>query len=325
MAGCNQNHHVLHATFIAAVLVARVTCQCGQGSYRPVQLLQDVLARDSNPIWMKTEFLLASCASMCKRHKRCASFFHNSETGSCQAHSWTYRSKDYMNPQAGFKYYVQYTKGTGLRDCSEIQANISSAADDTYTITPPDGQSPILAHCDLTHNGGGWTVIQRRLDGSQNFYRTWNEYKDGFGDLDGEYWLGNENIWRIIKGRQFELQIDLEDFEGEHRYARYQSFIIGNFAEHYALHISVFSGDTGNSMAQHNGQAFSTRDRDLDLDTDGSCAQKYLGGWWYEDCHSSNLNGEYNNTHYGKGINWEKWRGYYYSLQTSVMKVRPVL
>ncbi|XP_048257827.1 fibrinogen C domain-containing protein 1-like [Haliotis rufescens] len=261
---------------------------------------------------MKTEFMLASCASMCKRHKRCASFFHNSETRSCQAHSWTYRSKDYMNPRAGFKYYVQYTKGTGLRDCSEIQVNISSAADDTYTITPPDGQSPILAHCDLTHNGGGWTntmpFISRALAATQVADALQNTMP---------------YMFRTSAAPQVSCSV------AEH-YALHISGFSGDtgsssLAEHYALLISVFSGATGNSMALHNGQAFSTRDRDLDRNTYGSCAQKYLGGWWYENCHLSNLNGEYNNTRFVKGINWESWRGNFYSLQTSVMKVRPVL
>ncbi|XP_071118307.1 microfibril-associated glycoprotein 4-like [Haliotis cracherodii] len=322
MAENVQKYHILHTAFIAAVLVARVTCQCGQGNYRPAQLLQDALARNSSLIWMKTEFAVSGCASMCKRHRKCASFFHNSETGSCQAHSWTYTSRDDMDPEPGFKYYVQYTKDTGP-DCSEIQANIASAADGAYTITPPDGKSPIRAYCDRTHNGGGWTVIQRRLDGSENFYRTWNEYKDGFGDLEGEYWLGNENIWRITHGRQFELRIDLENFEGEHGYALYQHFSIGSVMEHYALHISGFSGDRGDSMQNHNGQAFSAHDRDLDSDSN-SCAQDHRGGWWYNECLYSNLNGEYNNTGLAKGITWVSWGGNYYSLKTSVMKVRPL-
>ena len=29
---------------------------------------------------------------------------------------------------------------------------------------------------------GAWTVIQRRFNGKENFNRTWDEYRDGFGE-----------------------------------------------------------------------------------------------------------------------------------------------
>lgn len=33
-------------------------------------------------------------------------------------------------------------------------------------------------------------VFQRREDGSVNFFRGWEAYRDGFGKLTGEHWLG---------------------------------------------------------------------------------------------------------------------------------------
>ncbi|RLV62362.1 hypothetical protein DV515_00019394, partial [Chloebia gouldiae] len=70
--------------------------------------------------------------------------------------------------------------------------------------------------------GGGWTVIQRRQDGSVDFNRTWNEYKEGFGDLNGEFWLGNDNIHRMTSQGEYSLRIDLEDWNNKHKHAFYQ-------------------------------------------------------------------------------------------------------
>jgi len=74
----------------------------------------------------------------------------------------------------------------------------------------------------------------------------------------------------------------------------------------------------------HLGQKFSTRDQDND-DYPSHCAATYKGGWWYGNgCHESNLNGQYNNTSYKKGVNWVHWLGYSYSLRFTEMKIRPV-
>jgi len=81
----------------------------------------------------------------------------------------------------------------------------------------------------------------------------------------------------------------------------------------------------GDSLRVHLGQQFSTRDQDNDLHS-ASCAVAYKGAWWYERCHDSNLNGLYlNGSHssYADGVGWNSWKGRYYSLIFTEMKIRP--
>lgn len=75
----------------------------------------------------------------------------------------------------------------------------------------------------------------------------------------------------------------------------------------------------GDSMWKHDGMYFTTYDND---NWGGNCATKYHGAWWYNACHGANLNGEYGNTQYGEGINWNSWNGVYYSMKEVRMMVR---
>ena len=87
-----------------------------------------------------------------------------------------------------------------------------------YTIKP-DNLPAFDAVFDQTTAGGGWTVFQKRLDGSVYFYHSWNYYKHGFGNLNGEFWLGLDKIHRLTSDNNSILCVELEDFEGDTAYA----------------------------------------------------------------------------------------------------------
>ncbi|KAL9982290.1 hypothetical protein ACROYT_G004316 [Oculina patagonica] len=116
-----------------------------------------------------------------------------------------------------------------------------------YTINP-DGGKPIQVLCDMTTDGGGWIVFQRRLDGSVDFYLGWESYKNGFGDLNGEFWLGNDNLHRLTAADDVMLRVDLEDFDGDIRYAGYTTFKVADEGDRYRLLIGGYSGTAGDSM-----------------------------------------------------------------------------
>ncbi|XP_041374938.1 ficolin-2-like [Gigantopelta aegis] len=193
-----------------------------------------------------------------------------------------------------------------------------------YTLTAPEVNN-VSVFCDMTTLGGGWLMFQRRMDGSEDFYRTWNEYRYGFGDVDREFWLGNEIIHQVTSRAVYELRIDLDDFEGNTRYAMYSPFSLASEVENYTLHVGSYSGDAGNSLGWINGVPFSTKDMDLDSNEHGSCAVIYHGAWWYTACHSVNLNGRYLGgltKEFATGVVWMNWKGYYYSLKRTEMKIR---
>ncbi|KAG0715422.1 Ficolin-2 [Chionoecetes opilio] len=129
-----------------------------------------------------------------------------------------------------------------------------------------------------------------------------------------------------------ELRIDLADYEGGERWAKYSFFNIGSDETKYRLSVgsvpngSVVHWHAGDAMQpQHSGDNFSTHDQDNDT-YGNNCAVHYRGAWWYKACYLANLNGyQHQGNHSGPadGINWQKWRGHNYSLRRTSMMIRP--
>ncbi|XP_035663836.1 microfibril-associated glycoprotein 4-like [Branchiostoma floridae] len=195
-----------------------------------------------------------------------------------------------------------------------------------YQIDPLPAD--VDAYCDMDTAGDNWTVIQRRQDGSVPFNRNWEDYKLGFGNKNGEYWLGNENIHLLTNQKNYSLRIDLCDWQGESRYAEYSTFRVSGESDGYRLHISGYSGNAGDAMAHHDGMMFSTVDRDNDASSSQHCSQNYgQAGWWFGCYSHANLNGRYlgdcgDFCTAWKGVVWNRWRGHIYSLKSVSMKIR---
>ncbi|XP_046805788.1 ficolin-1-like [Lucilia cuprina] len=180
-----------------------------------------------------------------------------------------------------------------------------------------------LVECDVKTQGGDWLLIQRRQDGSVDFFRNWAEYQRGFGKIDGEFFIGLDKLHALTNnnGPQ-ELLIVLED-KNETRHAKYSHFVVGNESEFYALqHLGVYSGDAGDSLNFHLGYKFSTKDQDNDNRDELNCAEFYTGAWWYNNCHQSNLNGKFGDTTHAKGITWYTFRQFNVSVEHVKMMIR---
>nr|XP_014127646.1 angiopoietin-related protein 4 [Zonotrichia albicollis] len=192
----------------------------------------------------------------------------------------------------------------------------------------PTGSQPFKVYCDMTAEGG-WTVIQRRLDGSVDFDQLWDAYKNGFGDLRGDFWLGLEKIHHLVQEGKYNLLIELEDWEGNSQVVQFV-FSLGGESTAYTLNLlGPLSGELENAIGEFRQLPFSTRDRDHDLKADTNCAKHLSGGWWFSTCGHANLNGKYfrsipRQRHERKqGIFWKTWKGRYYPLKSTIMKIQP--
>ena len=121
------------------------------------------------------------------------------------------------------------------------------------------------------------------------------------------------------------MRIDMADFRENKTYAKYNFFMVGNAASKYKLQVAGYSGTAGDSILYDRGSgrdslnsvAFTTPDRDNDLVVGYNCAQSYKGGWWFNACTNSQLNGIYHHdtTKEGEHVFWYTFTGFNCSLK----------
>ncbi|KAH9487830.1 Fibrinogen C domain-containing protein 1-A [Bulinus truncatus] len=254
--------------------------------------------------WKCTNNVCIMKEERCDGFKDCSD---NSDEQNCDAH--TEVEKDVKNKES--------------MSCSSLPVSCKdvNSTEDRVVVTLSSG---IRVMCDTKTDGGGWTIFQRRINGRLSFYRGWEEYRFGFGSYaDGEFYLGNENIYQLTSRRKHQLRIDL-GFRGVRYFAQYSLFRILSENDNYQLKVSGYSGNATDNLSEtHNDMQFSTFDKDNDKDS-RNCASLYTGAWWYNECHVSNLNGAWGSITYGEGLNWNKLTTYFASVNFTEMKIREI-
>ncbi|XP_061190414.1 ryncolin-2-like [Saccostrea echinata] len=203
-------------------------------------------------------------------------------------------------------------------DCKDLRDN-GQTNSGVYEIYPYGTSSrPVRAYCDMDAMDGGWTAIQKRVDGSVKFNRSWTEYKNGFGSPEGNIWIGNDVIHQLTKGKNSSLYVSITLLNGTTLYQLYDGFSVSDEAEKYKLFMTgSVMGTLGDSMLDKyygrlSGMYFSTLDKDNDNHMI-HCALLHGGGWWFNECHTAFLNGPWSKAY---------WRRVWGSLITDGTNVR---
>ncbi|XP_041373663.1 ryncolin-4-like [Gigantopelta aegis] len=264
------------------------------------------------PSLKKNDVLQMECVTFCHRRYGvdCKTVFYDTQNKSCSIYnsSFTCVTPRHQSSSTGF---VQVR-------------NPPRPMDECYLWPPTEGVYPLnvsklLPAVNGYFDSDGWLVMQRRMNGSENFNRTWIEYEDGFGDLQNEFWLGNKYVHLLTNQKQYEVKFSVLDSNGTRGTIHFEHFSISDAADKYRLTlVGRTTSNTTDFMSYHRGQPFSTEDQDNDNFVTKHCAQSFGCGWWFVRCAFGPLNAKYGV--YGIYTNWPFFTR---RLKQTEIKIRP--
>lgn len=311
------------------------TCVCKEGLYMKDDTCVTLnecgcyILEENRFIAHGESYVSANCAQNCT----CDGYQLRCDNYECSPHATCSTGQDSVrqcNCNEGYTGDGKTCTADVFRDCTAIR-DAGQTQDGVYTILPSDWpeDSPFQVFCNMTIDGGGWTVFQRRNRGATSFYNNWLAYKNGFGDIQDEFWLGNDKLHYLTTQGNYEIRIDFITSSNSAKYAKYTLFRIDSGTNKYRVtHIGSYSGNGGDAMNNLGNDAFSTHDQDNDGWSSYDCAENHRGGWWYGGtrsantlsyysaycnywkhgryygrCSEANPNGDYNGGN-GQNINW---------------------
>uniref|UniRef100_A0A6B0V642 Putative ixoderin b5 n=1 Tax=Ixodes ricinus TaxID=34613 RepID=A0A6B0V642_IXORI len=224
--------------------------------------------------------------------------------------------------------------GNRTISCSQIQMRERSSETKKYKIYPLN--DPVEVLCDMTSDGGGWTVIQSRNDYEvydNNFEKEFGEYERGFTTKPGgAFWIGLDNLHALtsFSNNKQALRIELTRTKGQTPTVLvYHKFQVGSKAKNYKLTIDEYDGPKGyDALSYHNGAEFTIKKSMTESPDRDRCSARLSGGWWFKECNTANLNGRkftYHSSTRALGITWHiegKDESYFYSYHKVEMKIR---
>ena len=275
------------------------------------------------------------CATLCSYNRTNAYYESNTSRCRCQV-----GCPPYYPVSTGTNYVeTYYISGKTLSTHSNMSSLSSFCRTSGFFSL---GKQPLFVHSALTApviimpglgQEDGWIIIQRRVDASVSFYRSWDEYAAGFGDVDGNFWLGLDTIHDLTTAQPMSLQIDIVHCNLSSVSIPYQQFHVGDAASEYLL--TITSDTPGHdtlytSMNYHSGRKFSTYDNDNDARGSGSnsCAEQNRAGWWFYGCCKVCLNSIYGDVsgNYDYKMRMQYLDSNYYNLEprTVTMKIKAI-
>ena len=228
------------------------------------------------------------CTLRCQQHtaQRCKSIQFFEESNLC----FLYEEK-----QKGDKFFNHFLP---VDDCkSWLKRGMTKSG--VYQIRMKEGHPLVSVWCDMTTDGGGWIVVQRRFDNSTNFNQNWEAYKWGFGNIHGEFWLGNQYLHWLTNRNETGMEIRIwgERKNGKTQVETDKEFVVQSEENKYRFTLQVGSTSTFGQNQQN--RAFGAYD-----ETGKVMCRKFGGGWWWADCGSMFLNGNMVDGQYKTGVRW---------------------